>query len=465
MAVMPCAHGEFFVPCATKASVALFQNRQRCMPAHVWACGIAAACLLILSGCTFADQNATNGKAAPPAAATVAQQPTGPTPMDTFRALAPPEGMKFTPLFASPVKDEGQRFARLEQSVQALRNDFDTVTPTMVRLAAIEKDIRDLVTQLRTLDDAGPIVEAVPVAPVAVAPVTAMATPTKAPASAPVVVAPVAQAKPVPPTAPISPVPPASNVTAQIKPPQPEVISPKPAPALSHGLPGKDVTGGTEAAPATQAVAGKPAASLPVTPEAASTGQLPPEGAASPPSTQQVIVPAPKVVPSVPVSPAVAPAVQLPKAPPPLELTPVMPSAETAVVTPQPSIDATATPQPAAKIAMGPILGDVKAIRVGDHIDKTRIVLDVTTKAPFKVRLENEGRRLVVEMPQYAWQTDTAWKAMSAALVSGYQYADGALVIDLLAPAVIQQQVSLPASEGTGPRIIIDLFSALVHVK
>lgn len=417
------------------------------MPAHAWALGAISACVLLLSSCTFADQNTNNGKAAPPsaAAAAAAMQPAGPSPMDTFRALAPPEGMKFTPLFAVPVKDEGQRFARLEQSVQALRNDFDTVTPTLVRLAAVEKDIRDLVSQLRTLDDSGPIVEAVPVAPVATAPMAATT----------------------------SPVPPASNVTAQVKPPA------APAAPTPNTLPSKGVTGGTEAAPATTAVAGKPAASLPVTPEAALSGQLPPAGAASPslPTTPQgrVVVQAPKpaaTAPSAPVAtaaaPVVAPAPTAPvKTPPPLDLTPVMPeqAAVAPAVTPAAPATAPAAPAVAPKVVMGDILGDVRAIRIGDHIDKTRIVLDVTAKAPFKVRLENEGRRVIIELPQYAWKADPSWRARSAALVSGYQYADGALVLDLLAPASIRQQVSLPAGDGAGPRVMVDLFAPLVHVE
>lgn len=410
------------------------------MPVHAWALGAVGAALLMVSGCTFADGNSNNGKAAPPSAVAAAQ-PTGPTPMDTFRALAPPEGMKFTPLFYVPIKDDAQRFARLEQSVQALRNDFDTVTPTLVRLAAVEKDIRDLVSQLRTLDSSGPIVEAAPVASVVATPV-------------------------------VPAVPPPSQVTAQVKQgtPPPSAPAIQPTPSSPNTLPGRDVTGGTEAVPAPVAVTGKPVASLPVTPEAAPTGKLPPAGAASPSSTERVVVQAPKAA-VVPVpAPVPAPAPAAPQAgassPPPLDLTPVLPPDEAETVADAAAALAAAQPAgPPPKVAMGDIQGDVRAIRIGDHIDKTRIVLDVTGKAAFKVRLENEGRRLVVELPHYVWKADAAWAARSAALVSGYKYADGALVIDLLAPAVVRQQISLPASDGAGPRIMIDLFSSLVHVE
>lgn len=74
-----------------------------------------------------------------------------PTTMETFRTLSPPTGLKFTPLFANPVKNPNARVKRLEGSVQTLRNDFDTVVPTLVRMATLEKDIRELVVQLQIL--------------------------------------------------------------------------------------------------------------------------------------------------------------------------------------------------------------------------------------------------------------------------------------------------------------------------
>src|SRR5690606_11832053 len=57
-------------------------------------------------------------------------------------------------------------------------------------------------------------------------------------------------------------------------------------------------------------------------------------------------------------------------------------------------------------------VGDVEAVRLGDHLDKTRIVLDVTAVPEARSRLENEGRRLVVELPRLNWQAGrTEWLA------------------------------------------------------
>jgi hypothetical protein len=88
-----------------------------------------------------------------------------PTPMETFRALAPPEGVKPKPLFEEPVKDEAARVARIEKAVQELRNDFDTITPAVVRMVAMENSMRELIDQLKGLNGAAtatPLPDSVP---------------------------------------------------------------------------------------------------------------------------------------------------------------------------------------------------------------------------------------------------------------------------------------------------------------
>jgi len=158
--------------------------------------------------------------------------------MDTFRALAPPDGLKFTPLFNENISDTNARIKRLEDAVQTIRNDVDTLAPTMVRMVAIEKDIKGLVAQLQTLSDQG-------APPAGLAP-----------------------------------------AGAQSKLPPPLSLN-------DNGgtpIPGEDVAKGTEPAKADEAKAGPVATSLLVTPEAASKGELPPEDAASPNSNAPAAV-------------------------------------------------------------------------------------------------------------------------------------------------------------------------------
>lgn len=54
-------------------------------------------------------------------------------------------------LFSENIRDSDDRFERVENAVQELRNDFDSMLPSMLRLVAIEKDINNLVGQLETL--------------------------------------------------------------------------------------------------------------------------------------------------------------------------------------------------------------------------------------------------------------------------------------------------------------------------
>ncbi len=421
------------------------------------ACLCMTVAAFVLSACSFADgSDQTRGQAGAPGVATPAA-PAAPTAMDTFRALAPPEGMKFTPLFAVQIRDEDARFLRLEQSVQSLRNDFDTVTPSLVRLVAVEKDIKDLVDQLRTLNDGGVVAEPSPVEPV---------------------------------------------TSTTILPTSP-----------NNGIPGEDIAGGTEPAPARMAAAASNAPSSLVTPEAASTGQLPPEGAASPSSrvplatTAQQQPPAaplqappaaplqppidltkppapapvapltPVLVPTPPKPPA-APPVVAPKAEPkplpaakpveeakpsPVQAAPAEPAAdpvseETKASAAQPASVAELPP-----VVVGTPVGDVKEIRIGDHIDKTRIVLEATAQGPYKAQIINDGRQLVIDLPQYNWQASRVWDAVSANLIAGYKYADNRIIFDLLSPAEIKAESFMTGSSGSGQRLVIDLFSSAIH--
>lgn len=349
-----------------------------------------ASALLLLSACSFGGDNDKSRGSMPPPSAPAAEIPQSSPVMDTFRALAPPEGMKFTQLFAQPVRSDNERFSRLEQSVQALRNDFDTVMPTMVRLAAIEKDIRGLVEQLETLTsgmpaDTGPV----PVPEVEAQPVV------QAPAEAPPV-----------------------NTAPEKEIPQ----------EIQKEIPGEDVVGGTEGAASNVAAATPKTPSSPVTPGAAPAGQLPPEGAAPTSSRTEApisIAPAPK-----------------------------------AAAEPKPDLPAAENGPPPQKPAAGQALG----IRVGDHLDKTRLVIELSAKPEYAAAVENGGKRLVVSLPGMEWKAAPSWEADAAALVSAYAFAGGKLNAEMLYASEIKGQQVLPPSDDHGNyRLVIDLFSPDVH--
>lgn len=69
-----------------------------------------------------------------------------------------------TALFSERMRDETDRLDRLENAVQELRNDFDAMSPAIVRLVAIEGDIQNLIQQLEGLTgDAMPSADVPPI--------------------------------------------------------------------------------------------------------------------------------------------------------------------------------------------------------------------------------------------------------------------------------------------------------------
>jgi len=107
-------------------------------------------------------------------------------------------------------------------------------------------------------------------------------------------------------------------------------------------------------------------------------------------------------------------------------------------------------------------VGDIKAVRIGDHMDKTRIVLDVTAKTEATSHIEKDGRQLVVDLPRLNWAaSQTEWKAGGGALVSGWAYKGGKLYVDLIVPAVVKEQTML--SGKSQHRLVIDLFAKGIH--
>lgn len=157
-----------------------------------------------------------------------------------------------TQLFAESMRNDDDRFARLEKEVQTIRNEFDHVSPSVNRLVAIEADIQNLVSQLEVLlqqeGSAGTAAPVPEIAPADVQPVTqnqveqlintqagataeplslqqqqVQAAPTPAPAAPPVV---------APPPTPVAP--PVAAAPAPQPVPQP-APTPAPAPATVAG--------------------------------------------------------------------------------------------------------------------------------------------------------------------------------------------------------------------------------------
>mgnify|MGYP001174339999 CR=1 FL=1 len=65
--------------------------------------------------------------------------------------LQPMKGVNVDALFSEEIRDSDERFDRVENAVVELRKEFESLKPSMVRLAAVETDIQSLVTELEVL--------------------------------------------------------------------------------------------------------------------------------------------------------------------------------------------------------------------------------------------------------------------------------------------------------------------------
>lgn len=428
---------------------------------------------LVLSGCSFDKPESSSGRGKAPAPAAIASgaERVGttsalPQPMDTFRAIAKPQGLKFTPLFAVPIDDANARMKRVEDAVQLLRNDFDSVVPSMVRLVAIEKDMKELVSQLQSLtgDPASAPVDEVEQTEIPI-PGEDVAEGTE-PAEV-LVKAPAGTATP---TSPVTPeaapqgMPP-EGAASPIQAPAGEIVAVEAAPQETP----------QEAAPAAPPVAPEAPQEEPagVAPTPAPAAPAPPVTAApetsvewSAPYGMKTPDPAPlKPVAPAPATPAPAAQAPAPVAPAPAASEPTTPIKITPQQQPAPAASTTSA-QPVPPPAPAPVQeakAEVLAIRIADHPDKTRIVMDVSKQASLKAGISADGKQLVVDVAGLSWKEKASWLADSGVLAAGWTYANGKLYIDLIYPSTLKAQQVLPPNGTPYYRFVLDVFSKDVH--
>jgi len=244
-----------------------------------------------------------------------------------------------TNLFSEKIDNEAARMERLENAVQELRNDFDSMAPAIVRLVAIEQDIQNLIAQLEVLTGNEPAAE--------------------------------------------NAIPAVSAETLE----DPALISDSAA-ALSP-------------------------------PPPAAPQILPP--VAPSPSAQE-----PVLHTSAPASP---------------------PAPAGASPSPPPSVQDTAA---------------VQGLRIGEHPDKTRIVLDVRGNTSYTADLDNQEKILVIELTKTGWETEPRQDFGNAPRLASYrieQTDDGStlLILTLKKEAHIIYQSLIKNQQGDGGRIVIDI--------
>lgn len=119
--------------------------------------------LVALTGCNRMS-NPFNGNAKAP----VPPMKSVMNDSQTHDAMKPALGVNTSQLFSEKIRSDSGRLDRLENAVQSIRNEFDSIKPSVNRLVAIEEDVQTLIGQLETIAQGGaqttPIATSQPVA-------------------------------------------------------------------------------------------------------------------------------------------------------------------------------------------------------------------------------------------------------------------------------------------------------------
>lgn len=106
--------------------------------------------------------------------------------------------------------------------------------------------------------------------------------------------------------------------------------------------------------------------------------------------------------------------------------------------------------------------GTVKDIRIGQHPDKIRFVMDISNPLTFKVFSLADPYRVVIDLPEVTFSKDAHLenrrpKAIKGFRVGLFRPGTSRVVIDTAQPYSIAASFALPAKGNQGPRIVVDL--------
>jgi hypothetical protein len=364
---------------------------------------LVSASVLLLAACSTSTETADSKTSAPMPPITemdAAMSQPAPKPV----ALA--ESDTLTPIMPKATGNETteERLARVEQELTSLRADYARIMPAFASLNTTNERIQKLLDEL---DRPGMMPKTASAQNDAPAPVQPPVTTTTT-------VTETVVTKPVTPP-PVLSTPPASITTAG------SAFAPG---KVSTAPPDKILPAGSV----------KTAAMAEATPKPSPLMQPPVKKAAEP-------VPSPASTP-VPSSEAQ--------------------TANTEEEAGEEEMTASYTPEEAP--AAGPATSAVKAVRIGEHGSKTRVVfdLDAPAKPDFSYDLDNEEGLLLVDMPSSAWKSGSEAGKPNSPLIAGWKSQPGhaggtSVAIQLKKDARILSTQFLKAEGKDSARLVMDI--------
>jgi N-acetylmuramoyl-L-alanine amidase len=105
----------------------------------------------------------------------------------------------------------------------------------------------------------------------------------------------------------------------------------------------------------------------------------------------------------------------------------------------------------------------VMNVRIGEHADSTRFVVELSDPIKLRVFTLANPNRVVIDMPQMLWHLNGPQKPSGNGAIKSYRYGlfrpgNSRFVIDLNMPVTAGQPMILPPSDGFGYRVVLDLY-------
>jgi N-acetylmuramoyl-L-alanine amidase len=105
----------------------------------------------------------------------------------------------------------------------------------------------------------------------------------------------------------------------------------------------------------------------------------------------------------------------------------------------------------------------VMSARIGEHEDRTRLVIELSDPVNLRTFSLANPDRVVIDMPEVSWRLGAPPRPTGFGAVKSYRYGEfragnSRIVIDLNQPVTVSDALVIPPSAGFGYRVVIDLF-------
>jgi len=105
----------------------------------------------------------------------------------------------------------------------------------------------------------------------------------------------------------------------------------------------------------------------------------------------------------------------------------------------------------------------VMSARIGEHEDRTRLVIELSDPVNLRAFALANPDRVVIDMPEVSWRLGAPPRPTGFGAVQSYRYGqfragNSRMVIDLNQPVTVSDTLVIPPSAGFGYRVVIDLF-------